>query len=140
MNMMTIQEFIKFHDITMDVKPLCERTDRVEPRSEEDRDWDRRASHWSVTIWCRGKKLTTNYSMGAAHKGEPDLASVLDSLRSDSDADGQTFEDWASNLGWDTDSRKAEACFKACKKTAVGLRRVLGNPAFHTLLEGVEPL
>lgn len=49
-------------------------------------------------------------------KVAPNLAEVLNSLLSDGTAffNGETFEEWAGNYGYDTDSRKAEAIFKAC--------------------------
>lgn len=49
-------------------------------------------------------------------KVAPNLADVLHSLLLDGEAffNGETFEDWASNFGYDPDSRKAEEIFKAC--------------------------
>jgi hypothetical protein len=57
--------------------------------------------------------LTRN---AAAERLQPKLADVLHSLLSDGAAffDGLTFEDWANEYGFDTDSRKAEATFREC--------------------------
>jgi len=38
-----------------------------------------------------------------------------------------TFEDWASELGYDTDSRKALSTFETCRETAIRLRAVFDS-------------
>jgi hypothetical protein len=47
---------------------------------------------------------------------KPTLAGVMSSILMDGSAffDGQTFEDWCGNYGYETDSRKAEALFRTC--------------------------
>jgi hypothetical protein len=65
---------------------------------------------------------------------EPDACDVMFSLVSESDAiDYATFEEWASNLGYDTDSRKAEATYRACLDTALKLRAALGEAGLERL-------
>lgn len=56
----------------------------------------------------------------------PNLADVLHSLLLDGEAffNGETFEEWASNFGYDTDSRKAEEIFKACDLIGRQLNKV----------------
>ena len=44
----------------------------------------------------------------------PTAASVLYSLLADASADGESFSDWCTNYGYDTDSRKALATYEAC--------------------------
>lgn len=57
---------------------------------------------------------------------EPD--SVLYSLLLDGDAiDYFSFEDWASNYGYDTDSRKAEVMYRACIDIGLKLRNAFGE-------------
>lgn len=67
----------------------------------------------------------------------PDLANVLDCLRSDASSidDARSFEDWASNFGYDTDSRKAEKTYRACQDSAQALRHLLGRKAYDELME-----
>lgn len=66
----------------------------------------------------------------------PAMADVLSSLLSDADAiDCGTFEEWASNLGYDTDSRNAEAIYRACIDCGLALRRMLGDEAIRKLHE-----
>lgn len=58
----------------------------------------------------------------------PSIGDVLQSLAMDSDAiDAGTFEEWASNYGYDTDSRSAESVYRACLESALSLRRGLGE-------------
>lgn len=56
----------------------------------------------------------------------PSLADVLYSLVMDSDAGEYTFEEWAGNFGYDTDSRTAESMYNQCRDTGSKLRRMLG--------------
>lgn len=65
----------------------------------------------------------------------PVLADVLYSLVVDSDAIEMDFDEWASNYGMDTDSRKAEAMFNQCRDISIQLRRILGNAALEKLRE-----
>lgn len=69
----------------------------------------------------------------------PNFADVLHSLASDADAiDAGGFEEWAENLGYDTDSRKAEATYRACLDIALKLRNALGEQGLATLREAVQ--
>lgn len=65
----------------------------------------------------------------------PALLDVLYSLVSDSDADENSFEDWCSNYGYDTDSRWAEATYNACREIGTKLRRMLGADNLARLRE-----
>jgi hypothetical protein len=40
--------------------------------------------------------------------------------------DGQTFEDFASDLGYEEDSRKAEKIFQGCRDEYFGMLRLCG--------------
>lgn len=67
---------------------------------------------------------------------EPALADILHSLLMDASAiDEGSFEDWASSLGYDPDSRKAEATWKAYVETGLKLRSALGDDAFRRFQE-----
>lgn len=58
----------------------------------------------------------------------PDPVDVFALLLSDSDViDCATFEEWASDCGYDTDSRKAEAIYRACLEIGLKLRAALGD-------------
>lgn len=70
----------------------------------------------------------------AKEKYRPDLVDVLGCLLSDASAlDHSSFEDWANEFGYDTDSRKAARTYNACVQTGVELREILGIDRFNTL-------
>lgn len=58
----------------------------------------------------------------------PTLADILSSLLSDGGAffNAESFEDWARNCGYDTDSRKAEGIYRACME--IGRQLTAGLP------------
>ena len=86
--------------------------------------------------------LTVYFSQGSAHKKPPTLADVLDCLASDASGvdNVRSFDDWASEYGYDTDSRKAERTYHICKKQAQDLKALLGRDAYNQLLYGTERL
>ena len=58
----------------------------------------------------------------------PSLPDVLYSLVVDASVlDHSSFEDWASDFGYDTDSRAAEKIYRACLEIALKLRAALGE-------------
>lgn len=97
------------------------------------------AIRWECENGHNRRELT---SAGMAYKGTPilpDLADVLASLAMDSDViDCGTFEEWASNLGYDSDSRQAEAIYRACLEIALKLRNALGEDGLAKLREAAS--
>jgi len=71
---------------------------------------------------------------------EPELADVLDCLASDASGfdNSRSFEEWAGEYGYDTDSRKAEKTYLTVKNQALELKSFLGREAYETLLWNVE--
>lgn len=66
----------------------------------------------------------------------PALRDVLYSLVLDSGVlDSRSFEDWASEFGYDTDSRKAEDMYRACRDIAYKMESLIGRPALQKLRE-----
>jgi hypothetical protein len=87
------------------------------------------STHWLVRIEYDGRTMDVPYSMGPAHSGEPDLLDVLDALASDASSydNAGSFEDWADEYGYDTDSRKAERTYRAVESQTRHLRHLLGG-------------
>lgn len=146
----TILDFIKHHGINSTAQ-------RTSSNPSMDRDMD----HWKVRLTRsftgvaqyadrNGKaaprrytlSMTVPFSMGYGHHGkEPEAADVLSCLASDAaNVNMSSFEDWRSDLGYDTDSRKAERTYKTCEKQADKLKRFLGQDAYDELLYHTEPL
>lgn len=101
---------------------------------------------WAVTLsrvghsedfdYCTGtglrsKVLKSNHARPVA----PHAADVLQSLILDSSAVGQSFDSWCNEFGYDSDSRKAEATYRACQESADKLARVLDHKARKELAE-----
>ena len=69
----------------------------------------------------------------------PDVVDVLHCLMSDSDAiDYRGFEDWANDMGFDSDSIKARDIYTACLGTALKLRSAFGESTLGDLRELFE--
>ena len=97
-------------------------------------------SHWTCAIRCNGRRMIVRFSMGSAHIVPPTVSDVLDCLASDGSGlyNGETFEQWCAEYGYDTDSRKALRTYTATTRQTESLARVLGHDAYETLLFNVE--
>jgi hypothetical protein len=77
--------------------------------------------------------------IGTSEKLNPQFADVLSSLVTDGDAiDFPSFEDWASEFGYDKDSRKGEAIYRQCLESGLKLRAALGESGLSTLRDAVS--
>lgn len=66
----------------------------------------------------------------------PDVVDVIACVMSEVSAiDCKDFEDWASNYGYDTDSRKAEGIYRMCVGNGLVMRASLGGAAFDELVD-----
>jgi hypothetical protein len=122
-------------------------------------------SVWAVTIVRNGESFQTEYSMGAAYRhyrnnrpiqikhynltvydcdrynqtkpDNPSLDDVLHCFVMDAQGvgDGQTFEDWAADYGYEVDSREAEKSFNACRDSYFAMIRLFGSDGFEELCE-----
>jgi hypothetical protein len=91
-------------------------------------------------VWSASLANQTNGLLWGAKKlAPPPLADVLYSLASDADVlDHPTFESWASDFGYDADSRKAEATYRACLEIALKLRAMIGDAKLADLREAFQ--
>jgi len=111
-------------DFLLDAQRIGMGIHRVEKRPDGDAscDWPDGARHWRFTLTRGvGPFLTGHFSQGPAHTTQPDLCDVLSSLLMDTSGLDQPFEDWAEDLGYDPDSRKAERIYTACKAALAAL-------------------
>lgn len=147
-------------------EPFSRRPVGMAPTPSIDADNDGWAHYaWYVTLSREGvpSTLSTPYKQGIAHVekttkrtyvaefGEtlpryavkvPTVEDVLDSLSHDSSSydNSRSFEEWASDLGYDPDSRKAYATYQTLAEQAKLLRHFLGDDAYKELLWDVEGL
>jgi hypothetical protein len=82
---------------------------------------ERDMNKWSVSFVDNTTSSAVSFDYytgtGLQHMGKPVppcAADVLFCLLNDRSAVGQTFEEWASDYGYDTDSRAAERIYNAC--------------------------
>lgn len=109
------------------------------PFTEDTGDqWHASAAHYVVTIACEKRTLTTFYSTGALRKDKPGLSDVLGCLVSDARSADQTFAEWCSDLGYDTDSRRALATHEACVRTRAALLTLIGSREYLERLTAAE--
>jgi len=85
------------------------------------------STHWRCTLRYERRRLTVPFSMGPALSREPTSQDVLGCLLSDASGADAPFEEWARDLGFDPDSRKAERTYKIVVKQTADLHRLLGN-------------
>ena len=133
----TLDQFITEQQLVMSVRPV-----KRNPHMQG----EQMPRNFECTIEFEGRgyhePLTVYFSQGSAHKKPPTLAEVLDCLASDASGvdNAQSFEDWASEYGYDTDSRKAEKTYNICVQQAQELKALLGQDAYNQLLNGTERL
>lgn len=156
--MQTIAEFIATHGITAEIDGGTSANTLRAKRPVKDADgWEH--YEWTVTLSIPGasgtaETLTTPYQTGIGIvRGEPKYSTitsrwvpvppapptaemVLDSMASDSSGyeNARGFEDWCSDYGYDTDSRKAERLYQTVAEQAKALRFFLGREAYESLL------
>lgn len=101
-------------------------------------DWGTPNNGWRVTLKNgRGNSWIVPFYMGLGLKGEPKALEVLESLVRDASSyrDARSFEEWAGDLGYDTDSRSAHKTYMACKRISDKLESFLTNEEFAAALE-----
>lgn len=143
----SLDAFCRDNQITLDATLLGYVADNDKPR---DKRWPHFA--WRVTITRGDQSFATDYRTGTGHaKPLPDgyrrdlnesarleawfsdkrtpivptVASALSSLLSDTQTGLDTFDEYCSSFGLDTDSRKALDTYLACQTIGSAIRRVL---------------
>jgi hypothetical protein len=103
----------------------------VSDRQQESLDqWQIEANQYTATIKYKGKQMTTPFFTGKGWTKDPEIDDVMPALLSDYDVyQNWEFEDFCSEFGYDSDSRKAEKIFKACQKNGKAVERVFGFDA-----------
>lgn len=92
-----------------------------------------------VKVLETGKYSPNRVTYAGTPLPPPSITDVLHCLVSDAGAlDHGSFEDWASNLGYDADSRKAEKIYRACLDTGLALRRMLSDVELAKLQEAFQ--
>ena len=133
----TLEQFITKHGLLFSCKHVNSRADGLMG--------DSGMRHFRCSISNVGTvSFRFYFSQGSAHMKTPTLADVLNCLADDAggyeNARNGAFESWASEYGYDEDSRKAEKIFRAIERQAEQLERILGRLAYEELLWNTERL
>lgn len=95
------------------------------------------STSWDVTLHYQRRQMTVPFYTGSAITENPTAYDVLYCLISDADVENYDFEEWAENLGYDTDSRKAEKTYNQCVAQTKKLHKFLGDD--YELFTSVDP-
>lgn len=102
-------------------------------------EFRRRAVDFEIENGREAQWVSLAFTARGGKPIEPDTADVIHSLISDADVlNYNSFEDWALSLGYDEDSRKAEAIYRSCLELALQLRNGLPAEAFADLVAASE--
>ena len=135
----------------------------VQRGAKDDSGWEHDA--WRIEFLKDGRKLEQSFRTGIGHRAppgntfagrklrpgtlawvehenrktpvSPKAASVLSSLVSD-DTQGESFESWADNFGYDSDSRKALAIYMECQRQTDAAKRFFGHDVWASIVSTVE--
>jgi hypothetical protein len=133
--MESLDQFIASQDLQFTCEPA-----KNNPNMQG--DMPQGTNHWLCTILNTEEdyRMVVPFSQGPAISKPPSLADVLDCLASDAAGyeNAQSFEDWAGEYGYDTDSRKAYRIYETVKEQALELQAVLGGEAYEQLLWNTE--
>jgi hypothetical protein len=134
--MMTMAEFVEGHGIEMRIEQVAEN-----PAFEND-EWSRSARHWLCTLVVGNRQMQTHFSQGSGIREQPEAEDVVNALALDAATylNARDFEEWASELGHDTDSRRAERTYNLVGQQTRALERLLGRKALDELIGETEPL
>jgi hypothetical protein len=93
---------------------------------------------YSVRLSRGDESLNTPWRQGLGITELPNAGDVLASLIMDAAGftNARDFEDWASEYGYDTDSRKALASWEQIDALSDGLRDLLGDDDFESAISG----
>lgn len=86
-----------------------------------------------------GRYSASGFMINAKLIPAPLLRDVLYCLVLDASViDCATFEEWASEYGYDTDSREAEKTYRSCLEIALQLRALIGTENLNKLREAFQ--
>lgn len=95
-----------------------------------------------IAFECEQGKAARSTGFGVIAIGgaiEPDTVDVVNALVRDADViDYGGFEGWASEFGYDTDSREAESIYRECLENALKLRAGIGDSVLAELREALQ--
>ena len=112
------------------------RTDYTEEDYKD--EWKKTSNKYKARIKYNKKSMTIIYYTGSGWKKDPVLEDILGSILQDATYLDYGFEDFASAMGYDPDSRKAEKIYKEIQKQAKKINRIFSKEEQEELLTYLE--
>lgn len=132
--------FAHVNKITANVESIPARPDREDITDAKEQEWNDSAFHYKVTLRKGPKRMLVYWSAGSGVPEPPKVDEILDNIAADAASfeNARSFEDWAGEYGYDTDSRKAEKIYRTVGDQAKKLKQLLGDELYKELLWKTE--
>lgn len=98
---------------------------------------------WSITVGgADDSAYVFPFMQGVGIDKRPELTDLMASLLNDAQSvlSSSNFEDWASDLGYDPDSRNAMAIYTQIVDNGAKLAKLFGTAKLDKLLDAVAPI
>ena len=111
--------------------PRISATFEVSPKTPEELKDEWKSSHYTrafnAVLRFEGREMSVRYFCGL--KAKTTTVSLLECLQMDARCidDGQTFEEWCADLGFNDDSISHLKIYRQCVKQTRDLKRLLGD-------------
>ena len=112
------------------------RTDYTEEDYKD--EWKKTSNKYKARITYNKKSMTIIYYTGSGWKKDPELEDILGSILQDITYLDYGFENFASEWGYDPDSRTAEKIYKDIQKQAKKINRIFNKEEQEELLTYLE--
>lgn len=121
---MNIAQFIEKYNLGFKIEPIATRPDQT-----DEHRWAACCRDFKCKLSYNKKSMTIYFSQGTAYTKPPTVLDVLSCIHMDmtSFENSNSFESWAEDFGFDSDSRIAERTYNEIAKQRKNLVRVFGN-------------
>lgn len=118
-------EFEQIDAVYFERREIDVNIDNVAMTAEDKKRFTKNHQRWQVTFTSeKGGEIDFTYYS----REEPSIADVVRAVISDAQAGtAETFEEFASDFGYDSDSREAERIYMACKQQAYKVGLLFGT-------------
>ena len=123
----TIKEFAEENNITLEYR-------QIKKRPDNNNEWANGSKHFKCTLCYECRNIEIYYSQGGGIKDDPRIEDLLNCIISDNTDNFSSFEEFASEFGYDEDSRKAEKIYNACVEETKNAKWLLGS-LYNELLD-----
>ena len=118
------------------IKLSLTRADHTEEDYKD--EWKQTANKYKARITYNKKSMALPYFTGCSWQREPDLEDILGTLLTDAAYYDYSFYDFAREMGYDLDSRKAEKIYKEIQKQTEKLNRIFSEEEQEEMLTYLE--